>query len=182
MPPCTPIFVHDIYHSEKESLLMFTARRVLYGLIIVIALIQFVPVQRTNPAAPDPVVFADPQAEAIARRACYDCHSNQTVWPWYANIAPVSWYVVHHVDEGRTAYNFSDVAETLANSNQHHHAGEDAHEPITVATLIEHASEHISEGEMPPSYYTLIHRDAVLSDADKATLIAGIKQAFNDHK
>jgi hypothetical protein len=89
---------------------------------------------------------------------------------------------VHHINEGRTAYNFSDVAGTLANSHQHHHAGEDAHEPITVATLIEHASEHISEGEMPPTYYTLMHNDAVLSDADKATLIAGIKQAFSDHK
>jgi hypothetical protein len=135
---------------------MFTARRALYGLIIMIALIQFVPVQHTNPAAPDPVVFADPQAEAIARRACYDCHSNETVWPWYANVAPVSWYVVHHVDEGREAYNFSDVAGTLANSHQHHHAGEDAHEPITVATLIEHASEqmwqmrHPARAEEPP--------------------------------
>jgi Haem-binding domain len=174
--------VHDIYHSEKESLLMFTARRLLYGLIIVIALIQFVPVQRTNPVAPDPVVFADPQAEAIARRSCYDCHSNQTVWPWYANIAPVSWYVVHHVDEGRAAYNFSDVAGMLANPHAHHHPGEDPNAPVTVDTLIDHASDHISEGEMPPAYYTLIHRDAVLSDADKATLIAGIKQALSDHK
>jgi hypothetical protein len=167
---------------KKKAYPMFTARRVLYGLIIVIALIQFVPVQHTNPPAPDPVVFADPQAAAIARRACYDCHSNQTVWPWYANVAPVSWYVVHHVDEGREAYNFSDVAGTLANSHQHHHDGEDAHEPITVATLIEHASEHITEGDMPPAYYTLMHNDAVLSEADKATLIAGITQALNDHK
>jgi len=161
---------------------MFTARRLLYGLIIVIALIQFVPVQRTNPVAPDPVVFADPQAEAIARRSCYDCHSNQTVWPWYANIAPVSWYVVHHVDEGRAAYNFSDVAGTLANSHQHHHPGEDANAPVTVDTLIDHATDQINEGEMPHAYYTLIHRDAVLSDADKATLIAGITQALSDHK
>ncbi len=175
--------VRDIYHSQKESLPMFTARRVLYGLIIVIALIQFVPVQHTNPAAPDPVVFADPQAETIARRACYDCHSNEIVnWPWYAKVAPVSWYVVHHINEGREAYNFSDVAGTLANSHQHHHDGEDAHEPITVATLIEHASEHITEGDMPPAYYTLIHSDAALSDADKATLIAGIQQALRNHK
>jgi len=79
---------------------MFTARRALYGLIIVIALIQFVPVQHTNPPAPDPVVFADPQAEAIARRACYDCHSNETVnWPWYAKIAPVSWYRLVFLEE-----------------------------------------------------------------------------------
>ena len=119
------------------------------------------PVQRTNPVAPDPVVFADPQAEAIARRTCYDCHSNQTIWPWYAYVAPVSWYVVNHVEEGRTAFNFSDVAGTLANPHAHHHPGEDSNAPATVDTLIDHAVDHINEGEMPPSYYTLIHRDAV---------------------
>ena len=69
---------------------MFTARRLIVGLIVLIAVIQFVPVQRTNPVAPDPGGFADPQAEAIARRTCYDCHSNQTIWPWYAYVAPVS--------------------------------------------------------------------------------------------
>jgi len=73
------------------------------------------------------------------------------------------------------------VAGTLANSHQHHHPGEDANAPVTVDTLIDHATDQISEGEMPPAYYTLMHNDAVLSDADKATLIAGITQALNDH-
>ncbi|MCX6016051.1 MAG: heme-binding domain-containing protein [Chloroflexales bacterium] len=70
----------------------------------------------------------------------------------------------------------------LSNSHQHHHPREDPNAAVTVDTLIDHASDHISEGEMPPAYYTLIHSDAALSDADKATLIAGIQQALRNHK
>ena len=157
---------------------MFTVRRLIVGFIVLIALIQFVPTQHSNPPAADPVVFADPNAEAIARRACYDCHSNETVnWPWYAKIAPVSWYIVHHIDEGRTAYNFSDVAGTLTQAR----AGDEDGEQTTMAELAEESAETINKNEMPPAYYTLIHTDALLSAADKATLIAGINQALANH-
>jgi hypothetical protein len=156
---------------------MFTVRRLIVGFIVLIALIQFVPTQHSNPPAADPVVFADPNAEAIARRACYDCHSNQTVWPWYAYIAPFSWYTINHVAEGRAQLNFSDVAATLTQAR----AGDEDGEQTTVAELAEESAETINKNEMPPAYYTLIHTDAILSAADKATLIAGINQALANH-
>ena len=156
---------------------MFTVRRLIVGFIVLIALIQFVPTQHSNPPTADPVVFADPNAEAIARRACYDCHSNQTVWPWYAYIAPFSWYSVNHVAEGRAQLNFSDVAATLTQAR----AGDEDGEQTTMAELAEESAETINKNEMPPAYYTLIHKDALLSAADKATLIAGINQALANH-
>jgi hypothetical protein len=158
---------------------MFTARRLIVGFIVLIALIQFVPVQHSNPPAADPVVFADANAEAIARRACYDCHSNQTVWPWYAYVAPFSWYSVNHVAEGRAQLNFSDVAATLAQPRRGE-GGEDG-EQTSTAELTEESAETINKNEMPPAYYTLIHTDAILSATDKATLIAGINQALANH-
>ena len=91
-------------------------------------------------------------------------------------VAPLSWWTIHHVNEGREALNFSDIAGTIAHSTHHHDA--DAEGPITGANLAEHSAEHIEEGEMPPAYYTLIHGDANLSDAEKETLIAGITQAL----
>ena len=156
---------------------MFTVRRLIVGFIVLSALIQFVPTQHSNPPAADPVVFADPNAEAIAKRSCYDCHSNQTVWPWYAYIAPVSWYSINHVAEGRAQLNFSDVAATLTQAR----AGEEDGEQTTMAELAEESAETINKNEMPPAYYTLIHKDALLSVADKATLIAGINQALANH-
>ena len=158
---------------------MFTARRLIVGFIVLIALIQFIPVQHSNPPAADPVVFADPKAEAIAKRACYDCHSNQTTWPWYSYVAPFSWYTINHVEEGRSRLNFSDVAGTLAQPRRGE--GGEGGEQTTVAELAEHSAETIDRGSMPPSYYTLIHKDAILSAADKATLIAGINQALASH-
>jgi hypothetical protein len=156
---------------------MFTVRRLIVGFIVLIALIQFVPTQHSNPPAADPVVFADPNAEAIARRACYDCHSNQTVWPWYAYIAPFSWYTINHVAEGRAQLNFSDVAATLTQAR----AGDEDGEQTTMAELAEESAETINKNEMPPSYYTLVHTDAILSAADKEALIAGINQALANH-
>jgi hypothetical protein len=156
---------------------MFTVRRLIVGFIVLIALIQFIPTQHSNPPAADPVVFADPNAEAIARRACYDCHSNQTVWPWYAYIALFSWYTINHVAEGRAQLNFSDVAATLTQAR----AGDEDGEQTTMAELAEESAETINKNEMPPAYYTLIHKDAILSATDKEALIAGINQALANH-
>jgi len=158
---------------------MFTFRRLIVGFIVLIAAIQFVPTQHSNPPAADPVVFADPNAEAIAKRSCYDCHSNQTTWPWYSYVAPFSWYTINHVEEGRARLNFEDVAATLAQPRRGE--GGEGGEQTTVAELAENSAETINNGEMPPSYYTLIHKDAILSAADKEALIAGINQALASH-
>lgn len=139
-------------------------RRIIAGAIVIFAVMQIIPVNRTNPPVVEKVVFADPNAERIAQMACYDCHANDNTWPWYSYVAPVSWVVVHHVDEGRSKLNFSDVAATMASEE----GGE----------IAEEAVETIQEGEMPPAYYLLTHPHANLSAADKATLIAGLQQAL----
>jgi hypothetical protein len=142
-------------------------RRILAGAIVLFGVIQLIPVNRTNPPVVDNVVFADPAAERIARIACYDCHTNDNTWPWYSYVAPVSWVVIDHVNEGRSELNFSDVAGMMTNEESEER-GEIAQEAI----------ETIQEGEMPPAYYLLTHPQAKLSAADKATLIAGLQQAL----
>ncbi len=91
----------------------------------------------------------------LAQRACFDCHSNETVWPWYSNIAPVSWLVYYDVVEGRGKMNFSDWGRGFQPN-----VGEIA--------------EVIQEGEMPPLQYLLMHPEAKLSATEKQALIDGL--------
>lgn len=142
-------------------------RRMLAGAIVLFGVIQLIPVNRTNPPVVDKVVFSDPATERIAQIACYDCHTNDNTWPWYSYVAPVSWVVVDHVNEGRSELNFSDVAGMMANEESEER-GE----------IVQEAIETVQEGEMPPAYYLLTHPQAKLSDADKATLLSGLKQAL----
>ena len=107
----------------------------------------------TNPPVQSEPAWDSPQTRVLAERACYDCHSNETKWPWYSQIAPISWSVMDHVAEGREKLNFSTGG-----------TGEEAHE----------AGEEVLDGEMPPTYYTLLHPEARLTDAEKATLVAGL--------
>lgn len=86
---------------------------VLYAVLAIVAvllLIQLVPYGRdhSNPPVVQEPVWDSPQTEALVRSACYDCHSNEVVWPFYSNIAPFSWLVQHDVDEGRSRLNFSE--------------------------------------------------------------------------
>jgi len=123
--------------------------------VVLFIVIQFIPYGRSshsNPTATNPFQWADPQAEAIAKGSCYDCHSNETEWWWATNIAPFSWLVQRDVDEGRKNMNFSEFA-----------GGPSAEE----------FAEVVNGGEMPPFQYTIIHRDAKLTDAEKQVLIAG---------
>ncbi|MCB9664468.1 MAG: heme-binding domain-containing protein [Alphaproteobacteria bacterium] len=120
----------------------------------VFALAQLVPYRVQNPPVVEEVRWDSPRTAELARRACFDCHSHEVVVPWYGHVAPVAWVVRHHVDEGRAALDFSDVA----------HLGEEAHE----------AGEVVAEGEMPPAYYTALHPEARLTDAEKRALIDGL--------
>ena len=146
-------------------------RRVFMGVIVLVAVMQLIPVNRVNPAVVDPIVFADPAVEAIAKKGCYDCHSNVTAWPWYSYIAPVSWVVVHHVEEGRARLNFSDIAMTLS------HGGEGG-EPHPPAEILEHTQEEMERGSMPPAYYRLTHPEANLTTEEQTKLLEGIRQAL----
>jgi hypothetical protein len=117
-------------------------------------LAQLVPVERTNPpvaaqiAAPTPV-------HALLRRACYDCHSRETVWPWYSRVAPVSWLTAHDVREGRAELDFSAWA---------------AYPPGRQAKKLRESAEEIGAGEMPPWYYRLVHPEARLTAGERELL------------
>jgi hypothetical protein len=128
----------------------------LLAAIVVLALIQVFRPSRTNPPIDpqrDITATSDvtPAVAAIYSRACDDCHSNRTVWPWYSNIAPVSWLIVYDVNHGRSAMNFSEWS---------------AYGTERRGKLREEICDEVSEGEMPGAGYTLIHPEAKLADAD----------------
>jgi mono/diheme cytochrome c family protein len=127
----------------------------LFGALGLLILIQLVPYGRDHE---NPGVVAEPswdsqQTRDLTVRACFDCHSNETTWPWYSNIAPLSWLIQRDVDEGREHLNFSEW-------NRRQRSGESA--------------ETVREGEMPPPYYTVTHPNARLSDAEMQALAQGL--------
>jgi Haem-binding domain len=139
-------------------------RYLYFSIIAVIAiflLIQLIPYGRihSNPTVVSEPQWASPQTRDMAKKACFDCHSNETVWPWYSNIAPVSWLAYRDVAEGRRRMNFSDW-------NNYHlrEAGE--------------LSSAINEGEMPPIQYLLMHTAARLTGVEKKQLIAGLSKTL----
>jgi len=130
-------------------------------LVLAIAILQAIPVERSNPPV-ETVVEAPPAVAAILRRACWDCHSNETVWPWYAWVAPVSWTVSHDVVEGRSKLNFTTW--------NRYDAGKRAH-------LLEEIRDEVGKGEMPLAIYLPMHPEARLDDADRETLLAWTRSA-----
>ena len=128
-------------------------KTLLVGLGLFLA-IQLVPVERSNP----PVlaeVPAPPEVREVIERACYDCHSNETRWPWYAQLAPASWLLAYDVAEAREHMNFSDWKQYDEDEQR---------------DLVEEAWEEVEEGEMPPWFYLPLHPEARLSDADRDVL------------
>jgi hypothetical protein len=125
-------------------------KKVLYLTLGLLILIQLVPVSFANPPEEGPLVAPD-RVQAILKSSCFDCHSNRTVWPWYSRVAPVSWWLVDHVTEGRSELNFSNW-QTLSAEKQ--------------IEMTEEILEEVEEGEMPPRSYTLVHSEASLSQED----------------
>jgi hypothetical protein len=130
------------------------------GAAAVVLAIQFVPYGRGSDGqrpGGEPAWDA-PQTRELARRACFDCHSAETRWPVYASVAPVSWLVRSHVDEGRAAFDVQAGPQGLGEA--------------------EEAAETVAEGEMPPAYYTLLHPEARLSAVERQALIDGLTRTF----
>lgn len=130
-------------------------------LLILLILIQFIRVDQTNPESNSEsnyfVVASVPtQVQSIMRESCFDCHSNQTVYPWYSKVAPASWFLNNHIKEGREKINFSEW-DIYALEDQ--------------INIHSECIEVIQENEMPLKSYTLIHSKARLSDEEKAALI-----------
>ena len=134
-------------------------RVLLFGALVLLlaaAAIQMVPVDRTNP----PVVSdvdAPAEVKEVLRRACYDCHSNQTDWPWYSHVAPLSWFVADHVRVGRKDLNFSEWP-----------AFDRELQELAKADI----REQVAGGTMPLTSYTWLHPEARLTDAEREVIVA----------
>lgn len=126
------------------------------GLLMALLLIQAVPYGKdfANPPVRTEPAWDSPDTRLLAKQACFDCHSNETEWPAYSRIAPVSWVIHRDVSEGRAVLNFSEWQRPQ----------EEAAE----------AADEVVEREMPPRIYQLIHAHARLSDADRDRLARGL--------
>ena len=135
--------------------------RILIALTVGFAVIQLVPYGRdhVNPTQRVEPNWDSATTRALAQRACFDCHSNETVWPGYANVAPASWLVQHDVDEGRETLNFSEW------TRPQEEAGE--------------AAESVKEGKMPPALYLLMHVDARLAPSERDQLVDGLARTMS---
>jgi len=123
-------------------------------------LMQLIPYGRdhNNPPVLSEPTWDSPATHELAKRACFDCHSNETTWPWYSNIAPVSWLVYHDVIEARDRMNFSEWGRP--------HPG------------IDQVIEEIEEGGMPLPQYLLMHPNARLSAQEREALIEGLRKSL----
>ncbi len=110
----------------------------------------------TNPPVERQVTWDSPQTQELFYRACADCHSNETKWPWYSKIPPASWLVAHDVNEGREKFNIS--ARDMGDADE--------------------AAEAVLEGEMPLKIYTIMHPEARLTDAERQALARGLEKTF----
>lgn len=131
------------------------ARWVAPALVVPALAIQLVPVQRTNPPV-EADVGAPPEVDRILRRACYDCHSNETSWPWYAYVAPASWFVTGHVNEARGDLNFSHWP--AFDLDEQDHAFDDIR-------------KQVKSEAMPLPSYLWLHPEARLDERERKILI-----------
>ncbi len=128
--------------------------------LIAAVLIQFIPFghTHTNPPQTGEPAWNSPATRALIHRACFDCHSNETVWPWYSNFAPVSWLLQRDVNEGRSHLNF-----TQWNLPQKH---------------AKDVAAEVKQGDMPPWFYLPMHQGARLTDVEKQALMDGAEKSL----
>ncbi len=135
---------------------MGNGMKVLGFAALALVVMQLLPVDRGNPPEEGPLVIEDVQIADIVDRACADCHSHSTEWPWYSRVAPLSWWLVAHVEEGREHLNLSTWG-TLTPDRQDH--------------KLEEVVEYVEDGEMPLKSYQLGHPEARITDEERQLLI-----------
>lgn len=137
-------------------------KKLLLALIAFLVVIQFFRIDKTNPAVDKKTDFlviknTPENVATLIKNACYDCHSNESTYPWYTNVQPIAWFVKNHIDEGREELNFSTFG---------------TYEVLKQARKLKKAAREVQEGEMPLSSYTLIHQNTKLTDEQTKTLEA----------
>lgn len=138
--------------------------RVLVALLVAFIAVQFVPYghARANPAVVAEPDWDSPATRSLAKQACFDCHSNETEWPLYSRVAPVSWLIQSDVDEGRAALNFSEW-----------------HRPQKEAS---EAAGKLADGEMPLAIYKVMHAHARLKEGDRTRLAQGLERTIGSEE
>ncbi|MEM7535921.1 MAG: heme-binding domain-containing protein [Chloroflexota bacterium] len=127
-------------------------------ILAMFVVLQLVPIERSNPAVTREIRWDSQTTKTLAQRACYDCHSNETTWPWYGYIAPVSWLVSNHVSDGRESLNFSEWNQPNGS-------------PVAVLGTIR-------DGDMPLSEYVMMHPEAKLTADEMRLLIEGLDRTM----
>ena len=140
---------------------MSVTKKIFVGLAVLFVVIQFFRIDKTNPpvdASVDMIKSAQvpSEIESILKTSCYDCHTDETIYPWYTNIAPVSWWIKKHINEGRDELNFSKWGNYSLRRKDH---------------KLDEIIELVEENEMPLQSYLLVHGDASLSAEKKAQLV-----------
>jgi hypothetical protein len=130
------------------------------GGLILLALIQFVPFghNHVNPATVSEPTWSSPEARALVKEHCFQCHSNETSWPWYSNVAPASWLLQFDVDAARRKFNFSDWNSNPGDQNE--------------------ITEAIQSGKMPPVQYWIFHPSSRLNGQQKQDLINALSSSL----
>ncbi|MFN4284901.1 MAG: heme-binding domain-containing protein [Lacibacter sp.] len=143
-------------------------KKVLYGLAAVLVIIQFIRPKPNKAEGPQPnnietVVALNDEVKGIFAKACYDCHTNNTKYPWYSMIQPVGWWLQNHVNEGKQHFNFDEFATYTPKKQKH---------------KLEEIIETITKGEMPLESYTFIHRDAKLTPSEINAVKQWVQQSM----
>ena len=144
-------------------------KKILYALLILLVIIQFFRPEKNINAGPfaNDITTKYPVPAPVAdvlKTACYDCHSNNTAYPWYNNLQPVAWWLKNHVDEGKREINFNEFA---------------SYEPKKARRKLHEVAEQVEKGEMPLESYTLIHKNAILNEGQKK-LVADWAKSLRD--
>ena len=153
--PPSRLSLPSMQKIHSQSFIRRHGKKILLAAFALGLAVQLIPVDRSAPPT-ETEVPAPPEVRAILRKACYDCHSNQTVWPWYSRVAPVSWLVARDVHEGREEMNYT-AWNRLSNAKQ--------------AKRYRQSGELVENGEMPLWFYVPLHPEAKLTPEEKAIFI-----------
>jgi hypothetical protein len=136
-------------------------KKLLIGVVVLLVAIQFWPIDRTPPPVTGEIE-APPEVMAILETSCFDCHSSETIWPWYSRIAPVSIWIARHVEQGRGDLDLSNWADYSPDRADH---------------KLEELMEMVEAGEMPLPSYLILHRDARLTPEQSDVLLRWAEEA-----
>lgn len=136
---------------------------VLAGVAVLLVLIQLWPLELDNPPVVSTPEWDSERTREIAERACFDCHSNETVWPWYSRIVPFGNLLEKDVHDGRGVLNFSEWEQSCCTQEQ-----------------VDDMAETVNTKEMPLPYYIILHPEADLTNAERGDLVNGLIATMNE--